>query len=61
MPPKVKSLKSMVLPLRLSQVEMELIEKAAAIAGENRAEFVRAAAKARAESLVKNLNVAEAG
>lgn len=48
---KVK-LKTRSLPIRLSQPEIEMIETAASLCGENRSEFVRNAAKEKANSLI---------
>lgn len=54
---KVK-LRTRSIPIRVSDPEIELIEKAAAVCGENRSEFVRFAAKERAKNLLLAMEAA---
>lgn len=47
-----------IIPIRFSSVELELIHTVILLAGENRSEFIRNAAKAKAEQLMSIYNLA---
>lgn len=46
-----------IVPIRFSSIELELIHTAILLAGENRSEFIRNAAKAKAEQLLAVYNL----
>lgn len=53
-PQERKLPRSFSIPIRLSRPEIDLIEKAADLVGENRAEFVRGAAKQKAMDVINS-------
>jgi uncharacterized protein (DUF1778 family) len=48
-----KVIKTRSIPVRFSEAELLLIAEAAQLVGENRAEFLRAAAKERARKILR--------
>ena len=54
-PPQMrKAPRTSSIPIRLSEPEISLLEKAAELLGENRSEFVRNAAKEKAMEIVRS-------
>jgi uncharacterized protein (DUF1778 family) len=53
-PQRRKSPRTFSIPIRLSQAEINLIEKAAHLVGDNRGAFVRAAAKEKALEILQS-------